>query len=246
MERVDYLESRPGIHLAHRPLTGKDPALIFLPGYASDMDGAKATALAAWAEAEGRAMLRFDYGGCGLSGGEFEAQSLADWREDVLTMIDRSPAGPVVLVGSSMGGWLMLLAALARPERVAGLVGIAAAPDFTAWGYSDAQKLTILREGRLEEPNPYGDKPHVTTRIFWESGEALRLAHGPIAIACPIRLLHGQADPEVNFAWSLEIARLVYSADVQTILVKDGDHRLSREADLALLVATVSTLMESL
>ena len=108
-------------------------------------------------------MLRFDYGGCGQSGGEFEAQSLADWRDDVLAMIDRSPAGPVVLVGSSMGGWLMLLAALARPERVAGLVGIAAAPDFTAWGFSDAQKLTLLREGRLEEPNPYGDKPHVTT-----------------------------------------------------------------------------------
>jgi len=246
MERVDYLESRPGIHLAYRPLAGKGPALIFLPGYASDMDGAKATALAAWAEAEGRAMLRFDYGGCGRSGGEFEAQSLADWRDDVLAMIDRSPAGPVVLVGSSMGGWLMLLAALARPERVAALVGIAAAPDFTAWGFSDAQKLIILREGRLEEPNPYGDKPHVTTRTFWESGEALRLTHGPIAIACPVRLLHGQADPDVNFAWSLEIARLVRSADVQTILVKHGDHRLSRESDLALLVSTVSTLMESL
>ena len=246
MERIDYLESRPGIHLAYRALPGRGPALIFLPGYASDMDGAKANALAAWAEAEGRAMLRFDYGGCGLSGGDFEAQSLADWRDDVLAMVDRSPAGPVVLVGSSMGGWLMLLAALARPDRIAGLVGIAAAPDFTAWGYSDAQKLAILRDGRLEEPNPYGDKPHITTRAFWESGEALRLAHGPIAIRCPVRLLHGQADPDVNFAWSLELARLLHSADVQTILVKDGDHRLSREADLALLVATVSRLMESL
>ncbi|HST36797.1 MAG TPA: alpha/beta hydrolase [Allosphingosinicella sp.] len=246
MERIDYLESRPGIHLAYRGLPGRGPALIFLPGYASDMDGAKASALAAWAGAEGRAMLRFDYGGCGLSGGEFEAQSLSDWRDDVLAMIDRSPPGPVVLAGSSMGGWLMLLAALARPERVAGLVGIAAAPDFTAWGFSDAQKLTILREGRLEEPNPHGDKPHVTTRIFWESAEALRLTHSPIAIRCPVRLLHGQADPDVNFAWSLELARLLHSADVQTILVKDGDHRLSREADLALLVATVSRLMESL
>ena len=152
----------------------------------------------------------------GLSAGEFEAQSLADWRDDALAMIDRSPPGPVVLVGSSMGGWLMLLCALARPDRVAGLVGIAAAPDFSNWGFSEAQKLTILREGRLEEPNPHGDKPHVTTRIFWESAEALCLTHSPIAIACPIRLLHGQADPDVNFAWSLEIARLVRSADVQT------------------------------
>lgn len=246
MDRIDYLESRPGIHLAYRALAGKGPALIFLPGYASDMDGAKATALAAWAESEGRAMLRFDYGGCGQSGGDFEAQSLADWRDDVLAMIDRSPAGPVVLVGSSMGGWLMLLAALARPNRIAGLVGIAAAPDFSNWGFSQEQKLTILREGRLEETNPYGDKPHVTTRIFWESAEALCLTHSPIAVTCPVRLLHGQADPDVNFAWSLEIARLVHSADVQTILVKDGDHRLSREADLALLVDTVSTLMETL
>jgi pimeloyl-ACP methyl ester carboxylesterase len=246
MDRIDYLESRPGIQLAYRPLAGKGPALIFLPGYASDMDGAKAGALAAWAEAEGRAMLRFDYGGCGRSGGAFEEQSLADWRDDVLAMIDRSPAGPVVLVGSSMGGWLMLLAALARPERVAGLVGIAAAPDFTDWGFSHEQKMTILREGRIEQPNPYGETPHVTSRTFWESGEGLRLMHQPLAIDCPIRLIHGQRDADVNFAWSLEIARLARSADVQTILVKHGDHRMSRESDLALLVGTVSSLLESL
>ena len=246
MERIDYLEARPGVHLAYRGMAGRGPALIFLPGYASDMDGDKANALAAWAAAEGRAMLRFDYAGCGLSGGEFEAQSLADWRDDALAMIDRSPPGPVVLVGSSMGGWLMLLCALARPDRVAGLVGIAAAPDFSNWGFSEEQKLRILREGRLEEPDPHGDKPHVTTRIFWESAEALCLTQSPIAVTCPIRLLHGQADPDVNFAWSLEIARLVRSADVQTILVKHGDHRLSREQDLALLIATVKQLMDRL
>jgi len=246
MDRIDYLESRPGIQLAYRPLAGKGPALIFLPGYASNMDGAKAGALAGWAEAEGRAMLRFDYGGCGRSGGDFEAQSLSDWRDDVLAMIARSPAGPVVLVGSSMGGWLMLLAALARPERVAGLVGIAAAPDFTDWGFSHEQKMTILRDGRIEQPNPYGETPHVTSRTFWESGEGLRLMHQPLAIDCPIRLIHGQRDADVNFAWSVEIARLARSADVQTILVKQGDHRMSRESDLALLVGTVSSLLESL
>lgn len=246
MERIDYLEARPGVHLAYRGMPGRGPALIFLPGYASDMDGEKAKALAAWAASEGRAMLRFDYAGCGLSGGEFEAQGLADWLGDALAMIDRSPAGPVVLVGSSMGGWLMLLAALERPERVAGLVGIAAAPDFTAWGYSDEEKLTILRDGRLERPNPYGDKPTVTTRAFWESGESLRLSHAPIAIDCPVRLLHGQQDRDVNHAWSLQLAQQLRSADVQTILVKDGDHRLSREADLALLTATVKQLMDRL
>ena len=129
------------------------------------------------------------------SGGDFETQTLHGWRGDVLAMIDEvADEGPVVLVGSSMGGWLMLLAALARPERVAGLVGIAAAPDFTDWGFSQEQKIAILSEGRLEEPSPYGEAPYVTTRAFWESGEALRLLHAPIAIDCPVRLLHGQAD----------------------------------------------------
>ena len=246
MDRIDYLQGRDDILLAYRHRAGRGPTLIFLPGYASDMDGGKATALDAWAEAEGRAMLRFDYAGCGLSGGEFETQSLANWRDDVLAMIDRVVEGPVVLIGSSMGGWLMLLVALARPERVAGLIGVAAAPDFTGWGYSEEQKLVILRDGGIEEPNPYGEAPTVTTRVFWESGEALRLAHAPIAIDCPVRLIHGQADADVPWTWAPELMRLIRSADVQTVLVKDGDHRLSREPDLALLIATVKTLLERL
>jgi pimeloyl-ACP methyl ester carboxylesterase len=151
-----------------------------------------------------------------------------------------------VLVGSSMGGWLMLLAARERPARVAALVGIAAAPDFTAWGYTDAEKMTILTEGRLEQPNPHGEGPTVTTRAFWERAEALRLMHADLAIDCPVRLLQGQSDADVPWTWSLELARRLRSADVQTMLVKHGDHRLSRERDLALLVATVATLMETL
>ena len=226
----------------HRP--GRAPVLIFLPGYMSDMEGSKATALDAWAAAEGRAMLRFDYAGCGASAGDFDSQTLHGWRDDTLAMIDRMAPDPVVLVGSSMGGWLMLLAALARPEQVVGLVGIAAAPDFTSWGFDAAQKLTILRDGRLVQPSPYGET--VVTRAFWESGEGLRLLHAPIDVDCPVRLLHGQRDADVPWAWSLELMKLIRSADVQTILVKDGDHRLSRESDLALLVATVKTLMESL
>ena len=246
MTRIDYLGAREGVHLAYQHRAGRGPTILFLPGYMSDMAGGKASALDAWAQAQGRSMLRFDYGGCGLSGGAFEDQTLRLWLDDALAMIDRVAQGPLVLVGSSMGGWLMLLAALARPARVAGLVGIAAAPDFTAWGFTEEQKLAILRDGRIEEPSAYGEAPIVTTRAFWESGEALRLTHAPIAIDCPVRLLHGQADKDVPWAWSLQLMRLLRSADVQMNIVKDGDHRLSRERDLALLIATVSTLTEHL
>lgn len=232
--------------LAYRYRAGRTPTVVFLPGYMSDMEGSKALALDAWAQDEGQAFLRFDYGGCGASGGEFEKQSLADWRDDVLAMIDEVAEGPVVLVGSSMGGWLMLLAALARSERVAGLVGIAAAPDFTAWGFSQEEKLAILQHGRMEKPSPYGDQPMVVTRTFWESGESLRLLQAPLAIDCPVRLLHGQADPDVPWTYALELMKLIRSDDVQTVLIKDGDHRLSRDKDIALLIATVRGLLEAL
>ena len=245
MTAIAHLEIGEDLRLAYRHRAGRGPTILFLPGYASDMEGTKAVALDAWAKREGRAMLRFDYAGCGASDGAFEPQTLATWRGDVLAMIDEVIAGPVLLVGSSMGGRLMLLAALARPDRVAGLVGIAAAPDFTFWGFSQDQKMEILREGRIEEPSPYGD-PVVTTRAFWESGEALRLLHGPIAIDCPVRLLHGQADADVPWQYSLELMKLLRSADVQTAFVKDGDHRLSRGRDVALLIATVNGLLEEL
>ena len=243
---TSFLEIGPDLRLAYRHRPGRGPTILFLPGYMSDMEGNKATALDEWAERHGRAMLRFDYAGCGASDGSFETQTLANWRGDVLAMIDEVAEGPVVLVGSSMGGWLMLLAALARPHRVAGLVGIAAAPDFTAWGYSQEGKMTILREGRLEEPSLYGGEPFVTTRAFWESGETLRLLHAPIAIDCPVRLLHGQADADVPWTYSLEVMKLLRSADVQATFIKDGDHRLSRDGDIALLLATVNGLLEVL
>ena len=244
MADPDHID-RGGRRLAVRRRAGRGRTLVFLPGYMSDMEGGKATALDAWAAAQGRAMLRFDYGGCGLSGGDFEAETLDGWRDDALAMID-SVDGPVVLVGSSMGGWLMLLAALARPGRVAGLVGIAAAPDFTDWGFSDLQKGVIRETGRLEEPSPYGQAPYVTTLAFWRSGEALKLLAGEIAIDCPVRLLHGLADEDVPWRISLALAGRLRSADVQMLLVKEGDHRLSREADLDLLIRTVAALMERL
>lgn len=235
-----------GLSLAYRHSLGIGPTIIFLPGYMSDMDGGKAVALHQWALAQGRAMLRLDYSGNGASEGAFEDGTLASWRDDALLLMDRLTQGPVILVGSSMGGWLALLIALARPDRVVGLVGIAAAADFTDWGFDAGDHAILATEGRIVEDSPYGDRPTVTTRAFWESGQSLRLLNRPIAIDCPVRLLQGQDDPDVPWQTALTIAALARSSDVQTILIKDGDHRLSRDADIALLIRTVATLAESL
>ena len=251
MDRPDVappaFHPRPdGLRLACRHRPGTAPTIVFLPGYMSDMEGGKAVALDGWAQDQGRAMLRLDYAGNGASEGRFEDGTLASWRDDALLLIDSLTPGPVVLVGSSMGGWLALLIALARPERVAGLVGIAAAPDFTEWGFTDADKALLATEGRIVEPTPYGDNPYVTTLAFWESGQSLRLLEGEIAIDCPVRLLQGQADPDVPWRTALRIAERLRSSDVQTLLIKDGDHRLSRDPDIALLIRTVSSLLDSL
>lgn len=239
--------TRPdGLRLACHFSEGRGPTIIFLPGYMSDMTGSKALALEAWAASEGRGFLRFDYAGCGKSEDAFEDQTLTDWRDDALLMIDTLTSGPVALVGSSMGGWLMLLVALARPDRVAALVGIAAAPDFTDWGYSQEQKLEILSRGRLEQASSYGPEPTIVTRAMWQSAEANRMLHGPIAVDCPVRLLHGQRDADVPWHHSPHLASLIRSDDVQVTLVKDGDHRLSRDQDIALLLRIVGDLVERL
>lgn len=233
----------PRLAYHHTPGTG--PTLVFLPGYASDMTGTKVVALEAWAKDAGRAFLRFDYAGCGRSEGKFADQTLAGWRDDVLAMLDEVATGPVVLVGSSMGGWLMLLVAKARPARVVGMVGIAAAPDFTDWGFTQDEKMYLLQHGRLERANPYGPAPTLYTRAFWSSGEANRLLFGPIAFDGPVRLLHGQADRDVPWRRTLDLAGLLTTPDVAVTLVKDGDHRLSRPADLALLVRSVEDVLDA-
>ena len=236
--------SRP--RLAYRHRQGRGPTFVFLPGYMSDMSGAKAIALMSHAEAKGHGCLLLDYAGCGASGGVFEEQKLTDWRDDILDLIEARAPGVVVLVGSSLGGWVMLLCALARPELVAGLVGIAAAPDFTDWGFSQDQKLVILREGRLSQPSDYGDQPVVTSRAFFESGEASRLLGADIAIDCPVRLIHGQQDRDVPWEYSLRLAGLLRSSDVHLRLIKDGDHRLSRPEDIALILAEIDWLLAKL
>lgn len=225
--------------IAFRVTEGEGPTIVFLPGYASDMTGTKALALEAWAKANGRAFIRFDYRGCGESEGAFEDYTLADWRDDALLVVDQVAKGPVVLVGSSMGGWIALLVAKARPERVTALVGIAPAPDFTDWGFSQADKMTLLTDGRLEKPSPYSDQPTVTTRAFWTAGEANRLMHGTISLKLPVRIVQGMRDPDVPWERAARLAQLIEGDDVQCWLVKDGDHRLSRDQDVAMIVRAV-------
>jgi pimeloyl-ACP methyl ester carboxylesterase len=246
MQSTGRLDRGDGIELAWIRAAGRGPTVVFLPGYRSNMTGEKASMLADFCAARGQALLRFDYSGHGASGGSFEDGTIGIWAADALAVIDAQSEGRLVLVGSSMGGWIALLTAHARPERVAGLVGIAAAPDFTEalmWNaLAPAERATLLRDGMLLAPSQYGE-PYVITRALIEDGRRHLLLHAPIAIDCPIRLLHGQRDPDVPWETALRIAERVVSEDVRVILVKDGDHRLSRQQDLALLRETIASLL---
>lgn len=231
-----------GRRIAAQFTAGRGPLLVFLPGYLSDMNGSKAIALFDWARVNERACLLIDYSGCGQSPGNFADGTLSRWKEEILSLVRELWEGPIVLVGSSMGGWLMLLVALAMPDRIGGLVGIAAAPDFTDWGYDEFKKSRLAAGTTLFEDNPYGPDPTPTFPGFWADGQANRLLDRPIPLDCPVRLIHGQADPEVPWQISLQLAAQLRSADVQVTLVKDGDHRLSRDADIALLLRTIAAL----
>ena len=235
-----------GVRLAYRHVQGRGPTLVFLPGYKSDMQGGKAQALAAWATEQGLAILRLDYSGCGESDGAFEDGTLDIWRDDVLAVIAAANVGPLILIGSSMGGWLMLLAAEALGDQVTAMVGIAAAPDFTDWDFDAADRATIAANGRIERPSDYGYDPMLITQDFWQSGQSNLRLTGVIGIDCPVRLIHGQNDPDVPWETSLKLAAALRSSDVQTILLKDGDHRLSRDQDIALLIDVVGKLARSI
>lgn len=244
MTEPRFHEMPDGRRIAYRFAPGGGPTLVFLPGYMSDMAGGKASAVFDWAVSQWRNCLLLDYSGCGTSSGDFADGTLSRWRDEVLALIEEVCPGPVVLIGSSMGGWLMLLVALALPaERRAGLVGIAAAPDFTTWGRSEADKARLAAGETVYEPNPYGPDPTPTYPGFWADGQNLLLLGDDIALDCPVRLLHGQADPDVPWEVSMRLAAVVCSADVQVTLIKDGDHRLSRDQDIALLLRTVAALV---
>ena len=233
-----------GRRIAYRLRPGTLPTLVFLPGYASDMEGAKALALDEFAERLGLAMLRFDYSGTGSSGGRFEDGTLALWLEEALAAIDQLIRGQVLVIGSSMGGWIAFHLALLRPERVGALIGIAAAPDFTDWGFSSEQKTALMQCGRIEEKNPYGGDPHVVTREFWESGQQLLLLDKTLDVKCPVRLIHGELDEEVPIEIAFRAMRAIRSADVQLAVIKGAMHRLSQPLEIEALLRTVAGLLE--
>ena len=220
-----------GRRIAYRLREGRGSTILFLPGYGSDMDGTKALALDEFAERRGVGMLRLDYSGTGASGGRFEEGTLELWLEEALAALDELTSGSLILAGSSMGGWLALHLALLRPERVQALIGIAAAPDFTQWGFTPEQASQLQDEGRL-------------TRGFWESGQRLLLLGGEIAIDCPVRLLHGECDEEVPLEVAFRTLRALRSRDVQFNVLKGGGHRLSQPHEINAILQTVANLLE--
>ncbi len=229
-----------GRRVAFRYTPGAAPCLVFLPGYMSDMEGSKATALFAEAQAKGRACLLLDYSGCGASDGDFADGMLSRWRDEVLALVASYVSGPVLLVGSSMGGWLMLLVAEHLRHRVAGMIGIAAAPDFTRWGYTEQQRARLVCGETILEPNPYGPEPTPTHPAFFADAECHLRLDSAINITSPVRLIHGKADADVPWEISLRLKAALTSGDVQVTLIEDGDHRLSRDSDIALLKAAVA------
>lgn len=245
---TEYLARKNGVRLAFRRSPGAGPAFVWCSGFRSDMAGTKAEALHAWAEGAGVGFLRFDYAGHGESGGAFADQTLSDWLADAEAMLAQV-AGPLVLVGSSMGGWIALLAALKALQRVQALLLIAPAPDFTEalmWSrMSAADREKLMTQGRIEEASEYSPEPNVITRALIEDGRRHLLLDRAIPFAGPVRILHGQRDPDVPWERSLLLAERLQSQDVCVTFVKDGDHRLSRPQDIALLISAAEALRNS-
>ena len=239
---MESFTSPKGRRLAFRrtdPTPGK-PTFVWLSGFKSDMSGGKAMAVEAWAKAQGCGALLFDYSGHGQSGGRFEDGTIGAWREDALAAIDAQTAGPLVLVGSSMGGWMALLAALARSERVRGLVLIAPAPDFTEtlmWPeFTPEQQAEIMDEGFTLRPSDYG-APYPITRALIEDGKRWSILDGEVTFEGPVRILQGMQDADVPWGHALTLASAMASPNLVLTLIKDGDHRLSRNEDIARLLA---------
>ena len=232
------------VRLAYHSTRGETPGIIFLGGLRSDMTGTKAAALEQACKVRGQSFIRFDYFGHGQSGGRFIDGTITRWRDDAIAVLDATSEGPQVLVGSSMGGWLMLLVALARPERVAGLVGIAAAPDFTEdlmWLAFDSSTRTLLEtEGVYLEPSPYDPEPTPITMRLIEDGRKNLILGQAIPFSGPVRLIHGMDDPDVPWQHSVRTAEALTSRDVALTLIKGGDHRLSKPHQITQIIAAVA------
>ncbi len=246
-----YLACEDGAMIAYRHTPGKGPGVMFLTGFKSDMQGGKALALESHCIERGQAFTRFDYFGHGESSGAFEDGTIGRWTADAVKVLDDVTGGPQVLVGSSMGGWIMLLTALARPDRIAALVGIAAAPDFThdliPQRLTGEQIAQLSREGYCDIPNCYDDQESYRIRqSFLDEGNQHLLLSGEIAIDIPVRLIQGIRDEDVPWQRAQEIMTRLQSDDVEIQYVKTGDHRLSSDADLNRLRRTVDTLLEEI
>lgn len=238
----NYLETPQGRRLAYHKTEGQGPVIVFLGGLKSDMEGTKALHLEAWAKAQGWAFLRFDYSGHGESGGTFEEGSILDWHEDTLAVVDALTEGPIVPVGSSMGGWQAVLLARARADRIAGMVTIAAAPDFTEDGYwanfTDKQKARIKSDGMVELPSDYME-PYFVTRKMIDDGRKCLVLRGPLTLPFPVRFLQGTADTAVSTETAVRLLEHAEGPDMRLLLVKDADHRFSDDACLLLIEEAV-------
>jgi pimeloyl-ACP methyl ester carboxylesterase len=236
-----------GATIAYRRTPGKNPGIVFIHGLRSDMNGNKALAIEAHCRETGRAFLCFDLSGHGSSSGTFEQGTIGAWAADVVAVIDALTEGPQILVGSSLGGWLMLLAALARPDRVAGLMGLAAAPDFTEdliyAAFSDAQTAELAEQGRVLIDDCYGDRPYAISRALIEEGRRHLLLRGPIDISVPTLLIQGQRDEDVPWQTALTLAERLVSEQVRVVLHKSGNHRLSEPEDLRLILTNLEYLI---
>lgn len=244
---TEFLETPQGRRIAYERQAGKGPGVVFLGGFKSDMRGSKAEYLADWAARTGRAFLRLDYSGHGESDGAFEDGSIGDWSADAMAAIHELTEGPQVLVGSSMGGWISLLASRAMPERVAGLVGIAAAPDFTKngfWaGFTDEQRKTVTDKGQIALPSEYDDQPYVITHRLIEDGLNHLVLESPLSLPFPVRLLQGTADDDVPVDWAMRLLDHADSPDMRLLLVKGADHRFSTPECLKMIEDAVTELL---
>lgn len=238
-----------GTHVAYLKRDGRAPGIVWLGGFKSEMTATKATALDAWAEGEGLAFVRFDYYGHGASSGNFREGTVSRWLDDTLAVLDELTTGPQIVVGSSMGGWLALLAALARPDRVAALLLIAPATDFTEellWALLDADgRRQIVDKGEWLRPSAYDPNPYPITRSLVEDGRKHLLLGAPIALSCPVRIVQGMKDPDVPWQHVMKLVDRL-GPDTQIVLVKDGDHRLSKPHEIALIARTLSALVAEL
>jgi len=247
MTQANSFITPQGRRMAYHRTEGAAPGIVFLGGFRSDMTGTKAVYLHDWAQAQGRAFLRFDYSGHGASSGAFLDGAIGDWFEDAVSAITALTEGPQVLVGSSMGGWISLLVARTIPERVAGLVGIAAAPDFTEdsmWaGFSESQKRDLMQIGQVELPSDYSDAPYIITRRLIEEGRDRLVLRAPLSLPFPVRLLQGTADTDVPVSVATRLLDHVTGPDIRLLLVKGADHRFSSPECLAMITQSIDDVL---